>query len=163
MNGAWFWWGKKSGTRYVELWKQLYERFTQHHHLDNLLWVWNTNAPNHKSVAPYPKMFPGHATVDILATDVYHDNYLPRFHDDLLKLAAGRPIALGEVGQMPTPEIVAKQPHWRWFMTWTDQLETHNSVERVRAIYQADCAVNRDDPVLGWKIYREHSARGLNP
>ena len=154
MNGNWFWWGKKRGSRFVELWRQLYQRFTEYHRLNNLLWVWNTNAPNHKNVAAYKKMFPGHAFVDVLATDIYRNDYQQRFHDDLLKLAQGKPIALGEVGQMPTPEIVAQQPNWRWFMTWTDQLETHNSPERVRAIYQSSCAVNRDDPVLGWKVYR---------
>ena len=154
MNGAWFWWGRKPGSRFVDLWRQLYDRFTQHHHLNNLLWVWNANAPNHRSVAAYKTMFPGHDVVDVLATDIYQDNYQPRFYSDLLRLAAGKPIALGEVGEMPTPEIVAQQNRWRWFMTWTDQLETHNSPERVRAIYHAPCSINRDDSVLGWKIYR---------
>jgi mannan endo-1,4-beta-mannosidase len=153
MNGNWFWWGKKPGTRFVDMWEQLYQRFTQHHHLNNLLWVWNTNAPNHRNVAAYKTMFPGHATVDILATDVYRDDYQQRFYDGLLKLAQGKPIALGEVGEMPTPEILAKQPEWRWFMTWTDQLETHNSLERVRAIYHSERAIHRDDDVLSWKVY----------
>ena len=42
------------------------------HHLDNLVWVWNTNAPRSDAV-PYAGFYPGHDVVDILAADVYAD------------------------------------------------------------------------------------------
>lgn len=155
MNGNWFWWGNKPGTRYTDLWKQMYQRFTEHHRLDNLLWVWNANTPNHRwCVLDYTKLFPGHATVDILATDIYSNDYKQRYYADLVKLAAGKPVAIGECGEMPTPRTVAKQPTWRWFMTWTDHLESHNSPRHINALYLAPCAINRDHPTLSWKRWR---------
>ena len=47
MNGGWFWWGQKRGEGgYRTLWRLMYDRLTHHHKLNNLLWVWNANAPN---------------------------------------------------------------------------------------------------------------------
>lgn len=38
-------------------------------------------------------------------------------YNSLLKLAEGKPIALGEVGHMPTVKQLKEQPKWTWFMT----------------------------------------------
>jgi len=47
INGNWFWWGGRPGQDgSAALYRQLYDRFVNVHHLDNLLWVWNANAPN---------------------------------------------------------------------------------------------------------------------
>ena len=51
------------------LYRQSYERFVSAHHLDNLVWVWNTNAPR-ADAAVYAGFYPGHDNVDILAADV---------------------------------------------------------------------------------------------
>ena len=46
MNGDWFWWGKKTGpSGHRALWRMMYDRFVNYHGLNNLLWVWNANAP----------------------------------------------------------------------------------------------------------------------
>ncbi len=135
MNGDWFWWGKASDN-YIALWKQMYDRFVNHHRLDNLLWVWNANAPA-PHILPYPACYPGAEYVDILATDIYGNDYKPSHYDDLVTLANGKPVALGEVGVMPTPEIIDAQPLWTWFMTWTNFLTNHNTPEAVRALYSS--------------------------
>jgi mannan endo-1,4-beta-mannosidase len=137
MNGGWFWWGKKSGPRgYVALWEMLYERLVGHHGLHNLLWVWNANAPNDNADA-YAPYFPGRERVDVLAADVYHGDYRQSHHNELVALAGGKPIALGEVGTMPTPAILAAQPRWAWFMTWAGFLAAvDNPPELVRALYE---------------------------
>ncbi|CAN5234433.1 hypothetical protein BH09ACT2_BH09ACT2_05330 [soil metagenome] len=135
LNGDWFWWGGRPGPRgYAALYRQLYERFVSVHHLDNLVWVWNTNAPR-GDAAPYAGFYPGHDVVDILAADVYANDYRQSHHDELLDLAAGRPIALGEVGVLPTPEILDSQPRWAWFMTWTTFLTQENDPEAVRRLF----------------------------
>ena len=59
---------------------------------------------------------PGHETVDILATDGYHFDYEQNECHSILTPADGRPIALGEVGSFPKPEILEAQPHWTKFM-----------------------------------------------
>lgn len=131
MNGDWFWWGGRTGpTGYAALYRAMYERFTRVHHLDNLLWVWNANAPR-DNVLAFPACYPGHDVVDVLAADVYHNDYRRTHHDDLVALADHRPVALGEVGVLPTPATLAAQPRWVWFMTWSTfltQPENHDLV-----------------------------------
>lgn len=137
MNGGWFWWGKRSGPNgYALLWKQMYDRLVNVHELHNLLWVWNPNAPS-SHLLPYPDCFPGIEWVDALATDVYRNNYLQSHHDDLVELAQGKPVALGEVGQLPTPEILEQQPEWAWFMVWTGHITSENTPEAVKEIYDS--------------------------
>lgn len=139
MNGVWFWWGDKKGEEgYVKLWRMLYDRFVNFHQLNNLLWVWNANAPRDipkDEAYDYADYYPGHEYVDILATDVYNFDYEQKDYDSLLALADGRVIALGEVGELPKLEILAAQPKWAWFMVWASWLETHNTLERVMTIY----------------------------
>jgi mannan endo-1,4-beta-mannosidase len=46
VNGDWFWWGGRKGADgSAALYRQLYDRFVNYHHLDNLVWVWNANSP----------------------------------------------------------------------------------------------------------------------
>jgi mannan endo-1,4-beta-mannosidase len=71
------------------------------HHLDNLIWVWNSNAPTGGNAGPYADFYPGPRYCDILATDVYGE-FKQSYHDDLAVLANGKPIALGEVGRVPS-------------------------------------------------------------
>ena len=139
MNGVWFWWGDKPGTRgYRALYRMLWDRLVNVHHLDNLLWVWNANAPRDipkDEARPYADFWPGAAYVDVLATDVYNFDYETRDYASLLRLANGKPVALGEVGELPKPEILDAEPLWSWFMVWSSWLETHNTPERVKAVY----------------------------
>ncbi|MEP7292886.1 MAG: glycosyl hydrolase, partial [Chloroflexota bacterium] len=67
MNGAWFWWGARRGSRFIDLWKQHYHYLTEHHGLNNLVWVWNTNAPNSRKVKSYKTLYPGDDYADVLA------------------------------------------------------------------------------------------------
>lgn len=139
MNGVWFWWGDKKGAQgYQKLYRMLYDRFVRHHRLDNLLWVWNANAPRDipkDQAYAYASYYPGPAYVDVLATDVYNFDYEQKDYDELRRLANGKLIALGEVGELPKPEILDAEPLWSWFMVWSSWLETHNTPERVKAIY----------------------------
>ena len=46
MNGMWFWYGNRPGPDgFVKLWKIMYDRYVNYHKLNNLIWVWNANAP----------------------------------------------------------------------------------------------------------------------
>ncbi|MGS2763536.1 glycosyl hydrolase [Sinomicrobium sp. M5D2P9] len=149
MNGVWFWWGNKPGKDgYIKLWKMLYKRLTDHHKLNNLIWVWNANGPRdipYDEAYDYKKFYPGADYVDILATDVYHYDYEQKDYENLLGLAAGKPIALGEVGELPKPEILEKQPGWSWFMIWSDWLHTANTVERVKSMYDSPKSISRNE------------------
>lgn len=139
MNGVWFWWGDKKGQEgYAKLWRMLFDRFVNFHQLNNLIWVWNANAPRDipkDEAYAYDAYYPGHDYVDVLATDVYNFDYEQKDYEALLTLAEGKAIALGEVGELPKLEIFAAQPKWAWFMVWASWLETHNTLERVMTIY----------------------------
>ncbi|GGA26808.1 glycosyl hydrolase [Paenibacillus physcomitrellae] len=129
MNGDWFWWGKK--TNFPALWNLMYDRFVNVHHLDNLIWVWSPNAPTNSNYS-YGSYFPGLANVDVLALDIYNNDFRQSYYDNLLKLAQGKPIAIGESGEMPDPGVLASsQPRWSYFMTWGSMLTDNNSTSTI--------------------------------
>ncbi len=149
MNGVWFWWCQHPGEDgFVKLWKMMVDYFTNYHQLNNLIWVWNANAPRNTpgdEAYDYKDYFPGIEYVDVLAADVYHNDYKQSHHDDLLVLAQGKPISLGEVGEMPTPGILNQQPRWTWFMGWTNFLHDANNPDSVRALYNAPRTITLDE------------------
>jgi mannan endo-1,4-beta-mannosidase len=139
MNGVWFWWGNKKGPDgYQKLWKMLYDRFVNFHKLNNLLWVWNANAPRDipfDEAFTYKDFYPGKEWVDVLATDVYHFDYEQKDYQELLDLAQGKIIALGECGELPKPEIIEMQPEFAWFMVWANWIKIDNTPRRVKDVY----------------------------
>lgn len=147
MNGEWFWWGNRPGPMgYQKLWKMLYERMTNYHHLNNLIWVWNANAvretPGDRAMR-LDDYFPGTDCVDVLATDVYHRDWRQCHHDDLVKLADGKLVALGELGSLPSPEILAKMPKFAWFMIWTGfSADEHNTLDQLNGIFSLPSVIN---------------------
>lgn len=143
MNGGWFWWGKKNN--YALLWNIMYDRFVQYHKLNNLLWVWSPNAPN-ASADKYELTYPGANKVDILAADVYGSTSDVRFYTDLLQLANGKPIAIGENGQLPNPDIFKnEQKKWVYMMTWGKLLSESNTSSTIRSFYNSDVILTRDE------------------
>ena len=135
MNGSWFWWGKKTGEPgYRQLYRMLFERLTHFHKLNNLLWVFNANELR-LNVDAYQKYYPGNDVVDILATDVYSNKFTTRDYTALLALAGEKPIALGEVGNIPTTRLLRRQPRWAWFMYWHDPSTLEREKKSVREIY----------------------------
>jgi mannan endo-1,4-beta-mannosidase len=139
MNGVWFWWCNKPGEKgFQRLWKSMYDRFVHHHKLNNLIWVWNANAPRDTpgdEAYAYEPFYPGNEYVDVLAADVYHNDYRQSHHDQLMDLGKGKLIALGEVGQVPTPGILEQQPYWTWFMCWANWIEKKNDPEDFKKLY----------------------------
>lgn len=149
LNGVWFWWGNRKGENgSSKLYKMLFDRFVNYHKLNNLIWVWNTNAPrqliNDEAYA-YEDYFPGMDYVDVLAADVYRRDYRQSHHDQLVELGQGKVIALGEVGEVPTPAILEHQPLWTWFMIWTDFVDTHNSPQQMRDLYNYPKMLTHED------------------
>jgi mannan endo-1,4-beta-mannosidase len=149
MNGVWFWWGNKKGKDGVaKLWQMMYDRYTNYHKLNNLIWVWGANGPRDipkDEAFAYKDFYPGHQFVDILGTDVYNADYEQRDYNELLSLAQGRPIALTEVGELPKGEILDAQPKWAWFLVWSSWLWTHNTKERVKEVYNRPTTLTVDE------------------
>lgn len=143
MNGGWFWWGRQ--PEFAKLWELMFDRYTYHHELDNLLWVWSPSAPNDYA-EPFEPYYVGHLRADVLAVDVYYNEYELSHHDNLLKLGGGKPIALGEVGELPDAELLeGDQNQYVWFMAWGDELEKNNSRRKINALYEMDRVLHRRD------------------
>jgi mannan endo-1,4-beta-mannosidase len=146
MNGKWFWWGNKPGEKgYQQLYKMLFDRLVNYHKINNLIWVFDANEISGDWMSPYKDFYPGHNFVDILATDVYRNNFQQSDYDQLIELGEGKLIALGEVGKMPTAEILAQQPKWIWFMTWVESALYSNSGDELNAIYNAENTLTREE------------------
>ncbi len=148
MNGVWFWWCRQPGEDgFAKLWKMMYHYFTDHHKLNNLIWVWNANAPRDipkDEAYAYKDYFPGVEYVDVLAADVYKNDWKQSHHDELVELGKGKIIALGEVGHLPKPEILAEQPQWVWFMEWNTYLKK-NPPELLKALYDDPRIITLDE------------------
>lgn len=160
MNGDWFWWGKKKGENgYKKLYRMLFDRLVNFHGLDNLIWVYNTNEFK-QGVDRHDEYYPGDDVVDILATDVYTEGFNQENYLQLKELAGNKPIALGEVGSVPSPELLKEQNQWVWFMQWG---EPDFDREPLKNIYESDNVnslydlpwVNIDNPEIHYPILKQ--------
>jgi mannan endo-1,4-beta-mannosidase len=147
MNGNWFWWGGRPGDHgSAALYRQIYNRFVNVHHLNNLVWVWNVNSPS-ENAGPIASYFPGPEYADVVTMDIYGE-FKQSYYDDMVALAGDKPIALAEVGAMPTLDVLAKQPRWAYFMMWSGLAESSNSPEQLQTIFHAPNLLNRGDAPL---------------
>jgi mannan endo-1,4-beta-mannosidase len=149
MNGVWFWWCNHPGEDgFAALWRMMFKYFTNYHKLNNLIWVWNTNAPRDipgDEAFNYELFYPGDDYVDVLAADVYRNDYKQSHHNDLLKLAKGKPIAFGEVGGLPDPTIFDSQPEWEWFMSWGILVKWSNTEDAIKNLYNSPRVLTLDE------------------
>ena len=127
MNGNWFWWGGRPGPNgTAALYRQIYDRYVHVHHLNNLIWVWNINSPS-VNAGPIDQYFPGAAYADIVSMDIY-GSFDKAYYDSMIALAGeSKPIALAEVGAMPSLKVLSEQPRWAYMMMWSGMAESSNS------------------------------------
>ncbi len=140
MNGEWFWWGYREGENgFPELYRRMWKRYVNYHHLDNILWVWNANGPRDipgDSAKAYDLFYPGNDYVDVLATDIYNHDWKQSHHDDLLKLGNGKLIALGEIGNLPSAADLDNMNKYAWFMLWNGfTADKYNSLDDIREVF----------------------------
>ena len=115
-SGGWFWWGNKGPEPYIALWKLLYDRLTNEHQLNNLIWVWNAQAA---------EWYPGDQYVDIIGEDIYpgekqYGSQYGKFSQALKYTETKKIIALTENGCLFDPDLAFKDnARWAWFATWS--------------------------------------------
>lgn len=143
-EGRWFWWGAQGPEPLKKLWRIMYDRYVNHHHLHNLLWVWN---------APLPECYPGDDVVDIISRDMYPEKHChtsqQEKYEDLLRITPAHKVALiGETGTLPDPEAIhLQQVGWASYMTWSQVFclsEEFNTFDMLRQVYQSPYAVTKD-------------------
>ena len=148
-DGNWFWWGAKGAEPLKKLWKIMYDRFTNIHKLNNLIWVWN---------APSPECYPGDDTVDIISRDMYppeheHTSQSEMYYD-LMKITKQNKITLiGETGTLPSAKAIAEERvGWASYMTWSQVFcltEKFNTNDALKEMYSSPYSVTKDKlPIL---------------
>ncbi|RYP22092.1 hypothetical protein DL765_001851 [Monosporascus sp. GIB2] len=146
-EGGWFWWGAQGPEPAKKLWDLLYDRLTNHHGINNLIWTWNSLAAN---------WYPGNSTVDILSADVYSQGHGPMSseYNQLYELGGGKKlIAATEVGAAPLPELLqAYRADWVYFAVWGSQFIDNpewNPVDVLKKIYNHEYVLTLDE-IQGW-------------
>ena len=152
-SGGWFWWGAKGSAAYIELYRLLYDRLTNFHGLNNLIWVWNG-----EDAAWYP----GDDVVDIVGVDTYPGKrvYTPqtaRFVEAAKVSSVGKLIVLSENGCLFDPDLAIRDGSmWGFFCTWggefvvtsptfNDLSEQYTEAWMVRKVYAHPAVIKRAD------------------
>jgi mannan endo-1,4-beta-mannosidase len=164
MNGDWFWWGGRRGEHGTTvLYRQLFDRLVNYHHLNNLVWIWSVDRPStpQRQFADY---FPGRNYFDIAALDVYRGDFSQSYYRDLMKLAGGKPVALAEVGPPPTLAVLEQQPEWTWWMLWAGMVgKGPDANHAVQTLVNNPRSLSLDDPEYVKGIAPIRAASGLAP
>ncbi len=142
-NNPWFWWGSSGSEAYKELWKLMYDRLTNYHKINNLIWVWDGQSADY---------YPGDEYVDILGYDVYADagDYSSKkWYYDFTRDCAGenKITAMTENGTLFDPDAAMNDgTRWGWFATWNGEFTLkdmqlpgeYTSMEMWEKIYSND-------------------------
>lgn len=142
MNGGWFWWGGDP-KRFLPLWRMLWDRLTGHWGVHNLLWAWNPDKP-WPGVEDY---YPGEGSADLIGADIYprgegEPTYPQEWYDRMKGIAGDRILALSEMSELPTPELLEAQP-WDYFMAWDNLVFRANDERRIREVYAHERFLSR--------------------
>ncbi len=114
-EGRWFWWSSQGPETARQLYRMMYTYLTNVHHLNHLIWVWNS---------PLPEGYPGDDVVDIISRDLYppaheHLSQLEKYQELTRITPLPRLCALAETGTLPDVDsIIADGAKWCWYMTW---------------------------------------------
>lgn len=138
MNGDWFWWGGRWEGEFTTaaLYRQIFDRLVNHHHLKNLVWLWSVDRVSEKPEREHAKYFPGIEYLDVLGLDVYGSDFAQSYYDSLVQLSQGKPLALAEVGNPPSAEVMKRQPLWTYYATWAGMVR--NTTKKQYATLLAD-------------------------
>ncbi|MGN0321376.1 MAG: glycosyl hydrolase [Lachnospira sp.] len=143
-DGQWFWWGAKGSEIARELYKLMFDYYTEYYHLNNLLWVWN---------CPLAKAYPGDDYVDIISMDIYYEKYLKtdyskEYYSLIRNTTKKKVAALAEAGYLPDIHIL-EQTHipWAYYMTWSKEFcigEKYNKSCNLKSIYSSAYSITSD-------------------
>ena len=149
-QGGWFWWGAKKAEDAVALWNLMYDRLTNHHKLNNLIWVWTITQKDDAD-----DWYPGHETVDIVGADIYQDhnkqhNSYKEYFDFVKAVSGGKKIvALSECGPIPSAENMQRNgDYWSFFMPWNGdytQSDSFNGASFLTKLFESEFVITRDE------------------
>nr|WP_312019217.1 glycosyl hydrolase [Bacillus cereus] len=144
-EGTWFWWGAKGPESAKKLYILMFDRLTNYHKINNLIWVWNSVSK---------EWYPGDKYVDIVSYDSYLSpgDYYPQStqYDNLVSLVQDKKmVALSENGPIPNPEfLMKKQIRLSWFLTWKGKFlndGSHNDIDHLKKVYNSPYVITLDE------------------
>lgn len=147
-SGAWFWWGAKGASHCKTLWKLMFNRMTEVHGLNNLIWVWTTDV----DAAAY-EWYPGDDYVDIIGMDIYpgenqHGSQYFSFIKVMDIFKGRKIITLSECGSVPDPALMKEYGDmWSYFMPWNGDFtrsDKHNGINWWKKLFSYDFVITRD-------------------
>lgn len=124
-SGGWFWWGASGAEAYKELYILLYDRLTNKHELNNLIWIWNGQDA---------EWYPGDEYVDIIGEDIYPGERVYTSQADTFLRAVNytdgnKMVVMSENGCLFDPELAERDgAMWGFFCTWQDEFVITNGV-----------------------------------
>ncbi|MGN1480775.1 glycosyl hydrolase [Porcipelethomonas sp.] len=150
-GGGWYWWGADGAEAYKWLYNLMYDRMTEYHKLDNLIWIWNGQSEEYLVDSE---------KYDIAAIDVYlgpNVKYGSRSeqYQWLKKVTeSGKILALGECSSVPgVDEMVRDNALWSFFGLWYGEYldsvspgaaDVYTTEEELIKMYNAEIAVTLD-------------------
>ncbi|MFF8104180.1 glycosyl hydrolase [Streptomyces sp. NPDC016640] len=147
MNESWNWWGNRPGANgSARLYQITRDYLAGSKGLDHLIWVWNVQD---NPAGGWSTYYPGDPYVDVVSLDVWYKNH-PSSADyqQLRSIAGTKPMALAEMGRMPTASLLESQTRWSWFMMWSEQLRGNNTNAEIQAAYFHPRVLNQGEVTL---------------
>jgi len=132
------WWAGRKGVHgSADLYRGLFDRLVNHFGLHNLVWVWESAAPEPgqgSEVARIGDYFPGLLYVDAVEARMNRgDEHTSR---GLAQIAVGKPLGIELAGEIPAPDALTGASGWAWFVaTPATPAEAAARVEGLRKLY----------------------------
>ncbi len=142
-DGGWFWWGKGTPEQFAELWRLMYDRYTNYHGLNNLIWVLGYSHDVRDG-----NWYPGDEYVDICGADNYAAGTQLKLYEKVVNVfGTERPIAYHECGPIPNPDNLKEdKADWVWFLTWhTMHIKEQNKAEYINNVYNHEYVITLDE------------------
>ena len=152
-GGAWFWWGAKGSAVCLQLYDIVYNRLTNYHGLNNLIWVWST---------PESAWYPGNAKVDILGYDSYPAAYSyitqKSVFDQLFDIVGGQKIiTMSENGPIPDiDQCIADDAMWCYFSSWADMVASNNTTQHITDVFNHNNVITLDNVLTSVNVISEN-------
>lgn len=146
MNQGKFWWGGRPGPEgTAALYRITHDYMVNQKGLTNLVWVWDMQ----DMTRDFAEYNPGDAYWDVFAFDVYENGFDPSWYNYILPIVGDKPMAIGECSKLPSPEMLAAQPRWTFFMPWAELVKSSNSEEEIIRLYNDKRVITLDE-MPGW-------------
>jgi mannan endo-1,4-beta-mannosidase len=159
LDGGWFWWGMGGSENFNNLWRFMYDYYTNEKGLNNLIWVlgYSHDVKGAGDEDPTATWYPGREYVDVAGADDYPNSPSPLKnayekvqrkigHDETIPMAMHEIGILPEVSQLTELHGQEYPADWVWFLVWhTEWLTEHNSKEHLSAVFNDEYVITRDE------------------